>query len=289
MKLALFVGGGLGLRVFEHLLNSITSIECVFTDSKSIEIISLANASQIQLYIGNPRKVDALTFIDNHIIDLILSVNYLFIIERPLFSKARPAINIHGSLLPKYRGRTPHVWAIINNEVKTGITAHLIDDGCDTGDIVNQIKVPINHNDTGDDILRKFNKLYLPLIDSLIDDFESDNINRVSQDNNKATFFGKRSPEDGEINWGWQKERIRNWVRAQASPYPGAYTYYNGEKIIIDEVSYIDLGFNQSDADGSIVSLNPICIKTPNGVIKLARIRKLNLKNHLKVGEILGK
>ena len=289
MNLALFVSGGLGFRVLEHLKGSEHSINCVYTDSNSNEIIDTANDNQLPIFIGNPRNERALRFIDALEIDIILSVNYLFLIERSLFSKAKLAVNIHGSLLPKYRGRTPHVWAIINNESKTGVTAHLIDDGCDTGDIVKQKEVEINHNDTGADILEKFNKLYVTLVDEILIDFERGSITPMPQNNENATFFGKRTPDDGRINWGWQKERIRNWVRAQSYPYPGAFTHSEGqdEKIIVDEVVFSDRGFNETDRNGLIVSVNPICVKTPNGVIELRNIRNLENLNFLAVGQKL--
>jgi len=289
MNLALFVSGGLGFKVLDHLMESKHSIKCVYTDSNSNEIIDTANDNHLPIFIGNPRNERALRFIDAHTIDIILSVNYLFLIERLLFSKAELAVNIHGSLLPKYRGRTPHVWAIINNESKTGVTAHLIDDGCDTGDIIKQKEVEINNNDRGADILEKFNKLYIPLVDEILIDFERGSITPIPQNNKNATFFGKRTPDDGRINWGWHKERIRNWVRAQAYPYPGAFTYYQGldEKVIIDEVVFSDKGFNETDRNGLIVSLNPICVKTPNGVLEIRNIRNLERLSFLEVGQKL--
>lgn len=289
MRLALFVSGGLGFKVLNHLKESKHSVQCVFTDSNSKGIIDTANENQLPIFTGNPRNERAIKFIDAYEIDIILSVNYLFLIERSLFSKAELAVNIHGSLLPKYRGRTPHVWAIINNESKTGITAHLIDDGCDTGDIVKQKEVIINNNDTGADILEKFNQHYIPLVDEILTDFERGSIMLLPQNNKNATFFGQRTPDDGRINWGWQKERIRNWVRAQAYPYPGAFTYSEGldEKVIVDEVVFSDRGFNETDRNGLIVSLNPICVKTPNGVLELRNIRNLESLSFLEVGQKL--
>ena len=289
MNLALFVSGGLGFKVLDHLKESKHSIKCVYTDSCSNEIIDTAKDSNLPIFTGNPRNERALRFFDTYEIDIILSVNYLFLIERSLFSKAELAVNIHGSLLPKYRGRTPHVWAIINNESKTGITAHLIDDGCDTGDIVKQKEVSINNNDTGADILEKFNQLYVPIVDEILTDFERGSIMLLAQNNENATFFGKRTPDDGKINWDWQKERIRNWVRAQAYPYPGAFTYSEGleEKVIIDEVVFSDRGFKETDRNGLIVSLNPICVKTPNGILELRNIRNLESLSFLEVGQKL--
>jgi methionyl-tRNA formyltransferase len=191
------------------------------------------------------------------------------------------AFNIHGSLLPKYRGRTPHVWAIINNEKETGITAHKIDRDCDTGDIIRQIKIEIEENDTGASILAKYESLYLSLIESVLSDIKSNKVNAVRQDHTMATYFGKRTPEDGRIDWNWQKERIRNWVRAQADPYPGAFTFYEQSKIIIDEVMFSSRAYSSDMPNGMILSLDPLEIKTPNGAIRILKMRSNEIKMDL--------
>src|SRR5688500_5389971 len=180
----------------------------------------------------------------NSVTDLIFSINYLFLINRDLINYPNyGCVNFHGSLLPKYRGRTPHVWAIIDGETETGITAHFMTNEVDEGKIVKQIKVLIEENDTGFSVLAKFNVLYPTIINEVLSDIEQGKINAQEQECSKATYFGKRTPEDGMIQWDWQKEQIRNWVRAQAEPYPGAFTFYNNDKIIINKVQSSDYGF----------------------------------------------
>ncbi|MFV0329874.1 MAG: methionyl-tRNA formyltransferase, partial [Dysgonomonas sp.] len=224
--LCILCSGGLGFNILENLIPSF-NIEMVFTDSRSTSIITLCNKNKIDVFVGNPRNNAASNFINNRKVDILISINYLFIIESDVISIAKDiAFNIHGSLLPKYRGRTPHVWSIINNEKETGITAHLIDEGCDTGDVIQQIKIPILHTDTGNDILLKYNKEYLPIINQVLNNLIRGKVKTIKQDHSQATYFGKRTPDDGLINWDWQKERIYNWVRAQSFPYPGAFTYY---------------------------------------------------------------
>jgi methionyl-tRNA formyltransferase len=183
------------------------------------------------------------------------------------------AFNIHGSLLPKYRGRTPHVWSIINNEKLTGITAHLIDVGCDTGDIIEQCQIKIKSNDTGASILKKFENKYYDLVESVLSKIITNQLVTVPQDNSKATYFGKRTPVDGLIDWAWHRERIYNWVRAQAFPYPGAFTYYLSNKVIIDWIELDDYGFDSTIPNGTIVSKDPIRVKTPNGLVKIIKVR----------------
>ena len=269
MKLGVLCSGNLGLYLLKQLVSRYT-ISFVFTDFGSKGIIDYCESQELPVFVGNPRKIDTKEFLSTTSCDVLLSVNYLFIIEEELINFPKKcAINVHGSLLPKYRGRTPHVWAIINNEKITGITAHLIDSGCDTGDIVEQIQVDISLEDTGASILNKFNELYLSAITSVLSKIEKDQLAPKPQDHSKATYFGKRTPEDGIINWNWHKERIFNWVRAQAHPYPGAFTYANGRKLTIDSISFTEDGFDYTIANGTVISTYPIKVKTPNGVVMI--------------------
>ena len=223
----ILVSGTLGLSCLEFI-NNITRVCYVLTDTRSIEIVNFCVLKNIPYFIGNPRNDKAVDFIKIYSTDVILSINYLFIINSDLIRLPRKyAINFHGSLLPKYRGRTPHVWSIINNEKETGITAHRITEECDKGEIIHQEKIQILQDTTGGNILEQFINLYPIIIQKVINMIENEQVVFVEQDETKATWFGKRTPEDGEINWNWQKERIYNWVRAQSSPYPGAFSFYN--------------------------------------------------------------
>lgn len=278
MTYAMLCSGNLGFNILAELYSTL-DIKFVFTDSKSFAIIDFCEKNNILLFKGNPREDKATNFINqNNLnvdkVDVLISVNYLFIINNNIIDLAsKIAFNVHGSLLPKYRGRTPHVWSIINNEKETGITAHVIDKGCDTGDIIDQIKVPIDDTDTGATLLDKYNILYLPLIKNVIDKISSGNISFEKQDTSKATYFGKRVPEDGEIDWNWQKERIYNWVRALAYPYPGSFTFIKDKQLIIDEVRLSDFGFDYSDENGKILSLVPLIVKTQNGCLEITKYR----------------
>jgi methionyl-tRNA formyltransferase len=285
MILGVLVSGNLGYKVLNELFVT-RKIAFVMTDKGSTEIIKFCESRNINLYCGNPRNQKAEIFYSNLEIDILISVNYLFIINSSLIKLPNKfAVNFHGSLLPKYRGRTPHVWAIINNEKVTGITAHLIDNDCDTGDIIHQVKISIDDEETGADILKKFEINYIPLVNFVLDKMEKGDITLVKQEHIKSTYFGKRTSEDGKIDWNWQKERIYNWVRAQAYPYPGAFTFHNDLKIIIDKITFDDYGFNYNNLNGQILALDPVIVKTPNGSVKLESFR--NLPNNLKIGDLL--
>lgn len=274
MNIGILCSGGLGFELLKktnHRFN--TSV--VFTDKNSVSIIDFCTKQNIPLFVGNPRNGRGYAFIKDYEVDILISINYLFLIESDIISyPTKLAFNVHGSLLPKYRGRTPHVWAIINNEQLTGITAHKIDVGCDTGDIISQIKIVIDENDTGNDVLLKFHENYEKIVFDVIKQLQTNSINYITQDNTLATYFGKRTPDDGHIDWNWQKERIRNWVRAQALPYPGAFSFLNNNKVTIDEVVYTNKGFSFNMPNGLIMANCPILVKTPNGVIEIRKHRE---------------
>lgn len=292
MSIGILASGDLGYKVISDLLKQIGKPVFIASDFKSSKIKKLAEKENIQLFTGNPRDGKLASFLKNHQIasSLVVSINYLFLLDEELIDYLPLAINFHGSLLPKYRGRTPHVWSIINGETKTGVTAHVIDPFCDTGDIVKQVAIPIEKYDTGATILKKYKTIYPELLLSVINEIKSGQVHRVKQDDSKATYFSKRTPDDGLINWSWHKERIHNWVRAQAYPYPGAFSLLNGERFIIDEVKFSDQGFTDETENGMILDVkkNPI-IKCPNGAIEITGVRDQDILKKFKSNLVLNK
>ena len=120
MVLGVLTSGNLGLNILIKI-ESRFMIGFVLTDSNSLKIIDFCKLKKIPYYTGNPRKNKAYEFIKNITVDIIASVNYLFLINKDIINHScKLTFNIHGSLLPKYRGRTPHVWAIIKMKKKLG-------------------------------------------------------------------------------------------------------------------------------------------------------------------------
>lgn len=289
MKLVLLVSGNLGKQLLQYLYQLPYDISGVFTDKRSEDIYEFCKEKNLNCYVGNPRKEHAKSFINSLSCDVLLSINYLFIIEKNLIQlPTKFSINFHGSLLPKYRGRTPHVWAIINGEQETGVTAHLINEKLDDGPIVHQIRIPINQDDTGADILNKFHGIYPNMVKEVLNRIENNGVVTREQNEFNATYFGKRTPEDGRINWGWGKERIRNWIRAQASPYPGAFTYWKESKIIIHKAAFSDLGFHAEQENGTVLDVDKdaLIVKTPNGALRIMEMEWYS-STTIKIGEIL--
>jgi len=286
MKLGVLASGNLGMTTLIKIINNF-NVVFVLTDSNSHGILSLCKENNISCFKGNPRNGLGYNFIKKIEVDIIVSINYLFLIEKDIIHHSKQiTFNIHGSLLPKYRGRTPHVWSIINNEEETGITAHVIDEGCDSGDIISQIKIKIDKFHTGNDILSIYKSLYYNLVIEVIEKVKSGQIELTKQEENLSSYFGVRGPEDGEIDWNWQKDRIRNWVRAQSYPYPGAFSYFNSQKITIDKVEESPIACNTNIVNGTILEVIPnLIIKTQDGAIIIKEYReKLQLIKGGKLG-----
>jgi methionyl-tRNA formyltransferase len=277
-RVVILASGALGFHILESLDGEL-KIAAIATDNNSHQIIDYANNKRISLFIGNPRKGKLADFLKEISCDTLFSINYLFLVENDVLRLFKFPINFHGSLLPKYRGRTPHVWAIINNETKTGITAHFMNEGCDTGDIVFQKELEISLNDTGNSILLKYFNAYPDIVREIVKMIDSNDIRQQPQNELFATKYGKRTPLDGKINWDWHKERIYNWVRALSSPYPGAFSYYKDKLLIIDEIKYSNIGYDNEIPNGSILAISPnVVVKTSNGAIEIVRGREIN--NH---------
>ena len=144
-------------------------------------------------------------------------------------------INVHGALLPQYRGGNILNWVIINGETKTGVTLHYIDTGVDTGDIIAQKKFSIEFEDTARDVKKKIICGGLKLLEKELPKIYSRQNNRIKQDDSKAHHYSPRKPENGEFSWDWSSEKIYNLIRGLVKPWPGAFYYTpEGEKVVID-------------------------------------------------------
>jgi len=273
-KIAFFGFGKLGRECIRALEENGFDISYIFThkdlSKNSVDMYAIEN--KVEYFYDDLRKKEKiLKKIECHN-TILVSINYRFILNEKTFKKYSYAINLHGSLLPKYRGRTPHVWAIINGEKNCGVTSHLIDKGTDTGKIILQKKVKIEKNDSGFSILKKYEKIYPSLlVDSIL---HIENNGKVyEQDEKSASYYGERNPKMGYIDFFQNKTKIIDFIRAQSNPYPGAYFHLkNGKKIIINkavEASDVNL-----ENIGIIEKIdNSFFVKCTNAVLELIDIK----------------
>ena len=167
--------------------------------------------------------------------DLLVVIGWYYMIPRSLRELAPlGAVGVHASLLPKYRGGAPLVWAIINGETSTGISLFHFADGVDDGDIIGQDSFEIMETDEITDVVAKSTIAAKNLVRRYIPLLAKGEAPRLSQDHSQATYVPQRKPEDGLIDWSSLSAKATyNWIRAQTKPYPGAFTYLAGQKVTI--------------------------------------------------------
>lgn len=166
--------------------------------------------------------------------DLIFSFYYRHMLQVALLETARlGAFNMHGSLLPKYRGRVPVNWAVLHGETETGATLHEMAAKPDAGAIIAQTSVPILPDDTAYEVFGKLTVAAEQTLWRVLPDFLMENIPRLPNDLSSGSYFGGRKPEDGRVNWSQSAQQVYNLHRAVAPPYPGAFFEHHGKTYVI--------------------------------------------------------
>ncbi len=144
------------------------------------------------------------------------------------------SFNLHGSLLPAYRGRCPVNWVLVKGEKRTGVTLHHMVEVPDAGDIVGQKEVLIEFEDTAYTLYQKLCAKAKELLEEVLPLIKKGMAPRIAQNLKAGSYYGGRRPEDGKIDWSWPVMQIYNQIRAVTDPYPGAFAYLpNGEKLFI--------------------------------------------------------
>lgn len=236
----LFMGGHeLGATTLENLiLKNINIVGVVITKTNNdwySGVDKIAEKYNLKLYeekdINNPEFIDKIKNID---IDLITVVNFEQILKKDIINLPKKGcINTHASLLPKYRGRAPLNWAILNGENEVGVTVHYIEEGIDTGDIILQEKIKVEQSDYISDVLEKVKGIYPKIVYNSVDLVKNDQVNCIKQDLDQGSYFGKRTAEDGQIDIDNSGIEILNMIRALSKPYPGAFIKNDQYHIII--------------------------------------------------------
>ena len=162
--------------------------------------------------------------------DIYVVVAYKILPESILNIPPRGAVNLHASLLPKYRGAAPVNHAILNGETETGLTTFLIQKKVDTGDLLLQQSLPIDNSVTTGEALSKLSFLGADLVIKTLDALAQNTIKPIKQDGDKATFAPKINVQDCKINWSNPALMIHNQIRA-FSPKPGAFTFYKNKRV----------------------------------------------------------
>jgi len=198
-------------------------------------------------------------------------------------------IGVHLTLLPEHRGRHPIIWALVEGLTESGVTFFYLDEGMDSGDILWQKSFPISLEDNAASVYEKVMALESEAIREFLPQLEAGNAPRVPQDHSEATYWRKRTEEDGLINWATEDRTIYNLIRGLTRPYVGAYTFCKSKKFRVWKAAFAPLDFNFKPRVkfGTIVGMGPhgIDVKTGNGCIT---IRDYDFDSTLEVGDWLG-
>jgi methionyl-tRNA formyltransferase len=166
--------------------------------------------------------------------DFLFSCYYRHMLKQPVLDLPRlGALNLHGSLLPRYRGRCPVNWVLVHGETETGVTLHYMVAKADQGDIVGFKRVPITFEDTALTLSAKMTAAAAELIREAYPLLRAGTAPRLTQDHARASYYGGRTPQDGLIDWRHSALNTYNLVRAVTHPYPGAFTFFQGQKLLI--------------------------------------------------------
>jgi methionyl-tRNA formyltransferase len=178
--------------------------------------------------------------------DFLFSFYYRQLLKAPLLAvPARGAFNMHGSLLPRYRGRVPINWAIINGEVETGATLHVMDEKPDHGAIVDQLAVPILPDDSAPEVFTKVSVAAEIVLWRSLPGLLGGTAGRREQDPALATYFGGRRPADGKIDGSIGAKALHDFVRGLSKPYPGAFAEVAGHCLVLWKTRFASAGVRE--------------------------------------------
>jgi methionyl-tRNA formyltransferase len=230
-----------------------------------------------QLRVLNPENLksdDFVSILKDLNPDLIVVVAFRILPEKVFTLSPQGTVNLHASLLPRYRGAAPINWAIINNEKKTGLTTFFIKKKVDTGDVILQKEVEIYPEETCGELSQRLSVIGSELLLRTIDLIEKGEVKPFPQDNSQATPAPKITPELCKIDWSRTATEIKNLIRG-LSPVPGAYTSCNGKILkifkaqVVDETPY-------SEGYGEVISADKnkgLEIKTSKGSLRILELQ----------------
>ncbi|MEV1088308.1 methionyl-tRNA formyltransferase [Streptomyces microflavus] len=243
MRVVMFGYQTWGHRTLQALLDSEHDVVTVVTHPKSEHayekiwsdsVADLAEKHGIPVIIRNRPDDELVDRLKEVAPDIIVANNWRTWMPPEIYNlPVHGTLNIHDSLLPAYAGFSPLIWALINGEPEVGVTAHLMDEELDAGDIVIQRSVAVGPTDTTTDLFHRTVDLIAPVTTEALGLIASGQTEFTRQDRSKASFFHKRAEEDIRIDWTWPAQDLERLIRAQSAPYPSAFTFHKGQRLEI--------------------------------------------------------
>jgi methionyl-tRNA formyltransferase len=216
--------------------------------------------------------------------DAIFVVGWSQLVREDFIALAPGAVyGMHPTLLPRHRGRAPIPWTILSGLARTGVTLfEIVDPTADSGPIVGQVVVPVAPDETATTLFDKLARAHVELVREFVSQRESGVVTKTPQDPSRASAWPKRTPADGIIDWETRAPYLYDWVRAQTRPYPGAFTFLGGEKVVIWSARPVEWA---GDAPaGTVVDAGPV-VACGEGALLLEEVET---SAPLEVGARLG-
>jgi methionyl-tRNA formyltransferase len=232
-------------------------------------------ATNLGLTVYTPESLKDNVFIEhlrNVGADIFVIVAFRILPEKLFTMPPYGSINLHGSLLPKYRGAAPINWALINGESETGLTTFFLKKKVDTGDIIYQEKIAVGPEETYDELALKMAERAGPVIEKTLDLIETGEVSTIVQDDLRATPAPKIQPFDCLIDWSFPSRNVINLIRGLSS-IPGAFTYYRGKKLKIFRITSIDTTRDKKYEPGQIIKdKHRLIVATADGAVEILEL-----------------
>ena len=257
-----FAYHNVGVRCLRVLLDQGVCIPLVLThEDSTTEAIWYDSVAAVcaehgieTLTVDDPNHPDVVARIRALSPDFFFSFYYRKMLGAELLAiPNRGALNMHGSLLPKYRGRVPINWAVLHGEIETGASLHYMDVKPDAGNLVAQTSVPILGDDSAHEVFQKVVVAAEVTLVRALPQLIADTATSVPLDLAAGSYFSGRKPEDGRIDWTKSARDVYNLIRAVAPPYPGAFTEIGGEPVVIARARTVSNNEFQPHIAGSVV------------------------------------
>ena len=279
MRILYFGDASWGATALRQLIaNGREIIGVVLRVKPTDDELSLA-AKALGLPVFQPQRCNSLDFLD--VIrslqpDLNLSVSYDQILRQPILDTAPLGfVNFHAGKLPCYRGRSVLNWTLINGEKEIGLTAHFVDQGIDTGDILIQRTLPVFWEDNYQTLLDRVVPEFPKLVVDTVELISSGNYEQRKQSHLLGSYFSQRGPGDEWIDWNASSHRIYNKIRGISEPGPGARTFLGDREIILWRASYEPDWPIYEATPGVVVGVDPgrgVRIKTGDSTVLLHKV-----------------
>ncbi|WP_256852804.1 bifunctional UDP-4-amino-4-deoxy-L-arabinose formyltransferase/UDP-glucuronic acid oxidase ArnA [Pantoea sp. Fr+CA_20] len=297
MKTIVFAYHDMGCAGINALLKAGYTISAIYTHADTASenhffgsVARIAAENSIPVYapdeVNHPLWIDRIKSSEP---DVIFSFYYRNLLcDQILNSAKQGAFNLHGSLLPKYRGRAPLNWALVNGETETGVTLHRMVKKADAGEIIAQQRVAIADEDNALTLHRKLVDCATELLESALPAMKQGNIVGTAQNEAEATVVARRTPEDGRINWALPASQINNLVRAVTDPWPGAFAFAGTTKFVVWKAKVLSTAHNVRP--GTVLSAEPFVVACGEGALEIQTGQTANsvYMNGIQLAQHLG-